>query len=159
MPITRKCPRNWETQYIAPCLWGYDVKKTCFGPSHSRILRNCTAENVVYTSTKDHFNYCATKSAGSMPTVPISEGQSHFFKGCPSGFLLLSLKRMLAIMTIYYGNVLTLYGNAPIFDPQIPLFFYRCVPTFGFGRLATMPSANLIVQDHLDSCRVEGGSH
>ena len=20
---------NWETQYIAPCLWGYDVKKTC----------------------------------------------------------------------------------------------------------------------------------
>ena len=48
----------------------------------------------------------------------------------------MSLQRTLAIMTIY-GNVLTLYGNVPILTPQIPLF-YRCVPTFGFGRLATM---------------------
>ena len=49
-----------------------------------------------------------------------------------AGFLLLSLQRTSAVMTIY-GNVLTLY---PTFDPQIPLF-YRCVPTLGFGRLAT----------------------
>ena len=35
------------------------------------------------------------------------------------------------------GNILTLYGNVPTFDPQSH-FFYRCVPTFGFGRLATM---------------------
>ena len=60
-----------------------------------------------------------------MPTVPLSEGQSHFFKGCPSKDLRISIvvpPMDVAIMTIY-GNVSTLYGNVPTFDPQIPLFF------------------------------------
>ena len=63
-------------------------------------------------------------------------GRSHYFKGCPSKDSRISIV-VPPTDVGYNGNVFTLYGNVPTFDPQIPLF-YRYVPTFGLVRLATM---------------------
>ena len=64
---------------------------------------------------------------------------SCLFQGCPSKDLRTSI--VVSPTDVGYHdhiwNILTLYGNVPTFDPEIAPF-YICVPTFGFGGLATM---------------------
>jgi hypothetical protein len=74
--------------------------------------------------------------------VPISEGQSHFIKGCPSKDLRISIvvpptdagsndhiiRKCIDLIIMGMSLLLTHKSH----------FYYRCVPTFGFGRLATM---------------------
>ena len=90
-----------------------------------------------------------------LPTVPISEGQSHFFNGCPSKDLRISIVVSPTDVGYndhnLYGNILTLYEMSLLLTHKSH-FLCRCAcPYFWFWQVGNY-ALDLVVLLILYSC-------